>query len=74
MFVFRVGWIEVVCAVCVPHARSDLTLAARPGGTHSVVLKISDVFLSLAALRHLGLSERRIRAPHRMPRHCEFSR
>ena len=21
MFAFRVGWIEVVCAVCVPHAR-----------------------------------------------------
>jgi hypothetical protein len=53
---------------------SDLTLAAHPGGTHSVVLKISDVFIPLAALRRLCLPETRIRAPHRMQRHCEFPR
>lgn len=53
---------------------SDLPLAARPGSTHSVVLKISDVFVYLADSWHLCLMERRVVAPHRMQRYCEFPR
>jgi len=41
MFAFRVGRIEVVCAVFHRSAWSDLTLAARPGRTHFVSLEIS---------------------------------
>lgn len=62
-----------VRGLCRSHG-SDLTLAARPGGTHSVVLKISDVFVYLAVSHHLCLAERRVRAPHRMQCHCEFPR
>ena len=54
------GWVDRsgVRGLCrIPG--SDLTLAARPGWTHSVVLQVSSASLS-CVLRHRGLPEGRV--------------